>query len=212
MARIFTQLKKHIKNIPGAIIDYGSWTYWIYLFIFFSRGILSESLMTAIYGLHLMAFSSEHPNWDQNPISFQEPLLLKKGLVWRYSYQNGWQYLSLKNSQKWKSPLLKERVIYSVWLYSSALASGRALSSTLVSVSTKGIEWSLGAFVSKRAVRLCLQTRAVINFFLRAANTLENTYGEKQELWKFRENRAIFKTRTRGKGENREVGEWSGNG
>ena len=45
-------------------------------------------------------------------------------------------------------------------------------------LSTRDIEWSLRAFASMRAVRLFLQARAVIIFFLRAASTLENTNGE----------------------------------
>ena len=35
----------------------------------------------------------------------------------------------------------------------------------------RGIEWSLRAFASMRAVRLFLQARAVINFLMRAAST-----------------------------------------
>ena len=35
----------------------------------------------------------------------------------------------------------------------------------------KGIEWSLRAFASMRAVRLFLRARAVTNFFMRAAST-----------------------------------------
>ena len=48
-----------------------------------------------------------------------------------------------------------------------------------ISLSTRDIrEWSLGAFTSMGAVRLFLQARAVIKFFLLAASTLENTNGE----------------------------------
>ena len=42
----------------------------------------------------------------------------------------------------------------------------------------RGIEWSLRAFASMRAVRIFLRARAVINFVMRAASTLEITNGE----------------------------------
>ena len=48
-----------------------------------------------------------------------------------------------------------------------------------------GIEWSLRAFASMRAVRLFLRARAVINFLMRAASTLEITNGEQRALRKF---------------------------
>ena len=47
------------------------------------------------------------------------------------------------------------------------------------------IEWSLRAFASMRAVRLFLRARAVINFLMRAASTLEATNGEQRALCKF---------------------------
>ena len=37
----------------------------------------------------------------------------------------------------------------------------------------RGIEWSLRAFASMRAVCLLLRARAVVKFFLRAASALE---------------------------------------
>ena len=46
----------------------------------------------------------------------------------------------------------------------------------------RGIEWSLQAFASTRALRLFLRARAVIKFVLRAASTLENTTGEERTL------------------------------
>ena len=49
----------------------------------------------------------------------------------------------------------------------------------------RGIEWYLRAFASMRAVRLFLRARAVINFLLRAASTLEITNGEERALRKF---------------------------
>ena len=49
----------------------------------------------------------------------------------------------------------------------------------------RGIEWSLRAFASMRAVRLFLRARAVINFLMRAASTLEITNGEQGALCKF---------------------------
>ena len=49
----------------------------------------------------------------------------------------------------------------------------------------RGIESSLRAFVSMRAVRLLLRARAVINFLMRAASTLEITNGEQRALRKF---------------------------
>ena len=51
--------------------------------------------------------------------------------------------------------------------------------------SLRGIEWSLRAFASMRAVRLFLRARAVINFLMRAASTLEITNGEQRALRKF---------------------------
>ena len=50
---------------------------------------------------------------------------------------------------------------------------------------TRGIEWSLRAFASMQAVRLFLRTRALINFLMRAASTLEITNGEQRALRKF---------------------------
>ena len=47
------------------------------------------------------------------------------------------------------------------------------------------IEWSQRAFASMQAVRLILQARAVINFLMRAASTLEITNGEQWALSKF---------------------------
>ena len=52
----------------------------------------------------------------------------------------------------------------------------------------KGFEWSLRAFASTRALRLFLRARAVINFVLRAASTLENTSSEQRTLHKFSAN------------------------
>ena len=48
-----------------------------------------------------------------------------------------------------------------------------------------GIEWSLRAFASMRAVRLLLRARAVINFVMRAASTSEITNGDQRALRKF---------------------------
>ena len=48
-----------------------------------------------------------------------------------------------------------------------------------------GVEWSLREFASMRAVRLFLRARAVINFLMRAASTLEITNGEQRALRKF---------------------------
>ena len=50
---------------------------------------------------------------------------------------------------------------------------------------SRGIEWSLRAFASMRAVRLFLRARAVINFLMRAASTLRITNGEQRALRKF---------------------------
>ena len=49
----------------------------------------------------------------------------------------------------------------------------------------RNIEWSLRALASTRAVRLFLRERAVIQYVLRAASTLENTGGEQRALRKF---------------------------
>ena len=51
--------------------------------------------------------------------------------------------------------------------------------------SERGIEWSLRAFGSMRAVCLFLPTRAVINFLMRSASTLEVTSSEQRALRKF---------------------------
>ena len=52
-------------------------------------------------------------------------------------------------------------------------------------LSFRGIEWSLRAFASMRAVRFFLRARAVINFLMRVASTLEITNGEQRALRKF---------------------------
>ena len=49
----------------------------------------------------------------------------------------------------------------------------------------RGIEWSLRAFASMRAVPLFLRARAVINFLMRAASTLKITNGEQRARRKF---------------------------
>ena len=50
----------------------------------------------------------------------------------------------------------------------------------------RGIEWSLRAFASMRAVRLFLRARALINFLMRAVSTLDIiTKGEQRALCKF---------------------------
>ena len=46
------------------------------------------------------------------------------------------------------------------------------------SLCERGIEWSLRAFAKMRVVCLFLRAGAAINFFLRAASTLESTDGE----------------------------------
>ena len=60
-----------------------------------------------------------------------------------------------------------------------------ALVSYICLTSTRGIEWSLQAFASMRAVRLFLRARAVISFVMRAASTLKITKDEQQALRKF---------------------------
>ena len=50
---------------------------------------------------------------------------------------------------------------------------------------SRGIEWSLRAFASVRALRLFLRARAVIYFLMRAASTLEITIDEQRALCKF---------------------------
>ena len=49
----------------------------------------------------------------------------------------------------------------------------------------RGIEWSLQAFASMQAVCLFLPARAVIDFLMRAASTLEIRNGEQCALHKF---------------------------
>ena len=49
----------------------------------------------------------------------------------------------------------------------------------------RGIEWSLRALASMRAVRSFLRARAVIKYVLRAASTLKNSDGEQRALRKF---------------------------
>jgi len=55
----------------------------------------------------------------------------------------------------------------------------------------RGIEWSLRAFASRRAVGLFLRA-PVVKFVLRAASTLENAYGEQRQLCEFCANRNLF--------------------
>ena len=64
----------------------------------------------------------------------------------------------------------------------------RQLRKKQIDVSFRGIEWCLPAFASMRAVRLFLRARAVINFLMRAASTLEITNGEQRALRKFSAN------------------------
>ena len=45
----------------------------------------------------------------------------------------------------------------------------------------RGIEWTLRAFASMRVVRLFLRARALINFLMRAASTLEITNGNGEQ-------------------------------
>jgi len=52
---------------------------------------------------------------------------------------------------------------------------------------SKGIEWSLRALESMRAVRLFLRARAVIKYVLRVASTLKASDGEQRALRKFSE-------------------------
>ena len=52
-------------------------------------------------------------------------------------------------------------------------------------IQLRGIERSLQAFGSMRAGRLFLRARAVINFLMRAASTLEITNGKQRALRKF---------------------------
>ena len=52
----------------------------------------------------------------------------------------------------------------------------------------RGIEWSLRAFASTRALRLFLRARAVIKFVLRAASTSETTTVEQRTLHNFSAN------------------------
>ena len=49
----------------------------------------------------------------------------------------------------------------------------------------RGVDWSLRAFASMRAVPLFLRARAVINFLMRAASILEIANGEQRALRKF---------------------------
>jgi len=49
---------------------------------------------------------------------------------------------------------------------------------TMIVASGGGIEWSLRALASMRAVRLFLQAQAVIKYVLHAASTLKNTDAE----------------------------------
>ena len=49
-------------------------------------------------------------------------------------------------------------------------------------ITVRGIEWSLRAFTSMRALGFLLRARAMIKFVLRAASTLENTTAEQRAL------------------------------
>ena len=51
--------------------------------------------------------------------------------------------------------------------------------------SIRGIEWSLRAFASMRAVCLFLRAQAVINFVMRAVSILEISNGEQRALREF---------------------------
>ena len=55
----------------------------------------------------------------------------------------------------------------------------RFVSTNSQAIRCRGIEWSLRAFASMRAVRFFLRARAVINFLMRAASTLDITNGER---------------------------------
>ena len=57
----------------------------------------------------------------------------------------------------------------------------------------RGIEWSLRAFASMRALCLFLRARAVVKFFLRAASTLDNTDGEQRAPRVLRATSQIFR-------------------
>jgi len=50
---------------------------------------------------------------------------------------------------------------------------------------SRGIEWSLRALASMRAVRLFLRARAVIKYVLRAVSTIKDLDGEQRALRKF---------------------------
>ena len=58
-------------------------------------------------------------------------------------------------------------------------------SNVVLPVLLRGIEWSLRALASMRAVGLFLRARAVISFVMRAASTLKSTNGEQRALRKF---------------------------
>ena len=55
----------------------------------------------------------------------------------------------------------------------------------MIVTNDKSSEWSLRALASMRAVHLFLRARAVIQYILRSASTLENTDGEQRALGKF---------------------------
>ena len=60
-----------------------------------------------------------------------------------------------------------------------------SLQYAILQLCARGIEWCLRAFVRRRAVRLFLRARAMINFVMRAASTLEIANGEQRALHKF---------------------------
>ena len=67
-------------------------------------------------------------------------------------------------------------------LFFSSFLVSTDFATSVFKVTIRGIEWSLRAFASMRAVCLFLRARAVIKFFLRAASSFENTDGEQLAL------------------------------
>ena len=76
----------------------------------------------------------------------------------------------LSASLNYNEKLEKVKEILRCWKYCQLTLIGK--------ITVRGIKWSLRAFASMRAVRLFLRARAVINFLMRAASTLEIKTGE----------------------------------
>ena len=82
----------------------------------------------------------------------------------------------------------RDRGTFIKWQVSLLSVKLKIFSSKLKNTNLSTERWFLRAFASTRALRLFLRARAVINFVLRAASTLENTTSEQRTLHNFSAN------------------------